>query len=245
MPHQGLTLDRQIRSDIEAKIYSGHWPPGSRLPFEVDLASVYGCSRMTVNKVMTALVAAGLIVRRRKAGTFVALPAGEQSLFVIHDLDQEAARLGTTHTHAILHRAIRPASKAETSERGVSDAGHVLSLRCRHDFGGVPFALEKRRIYLETVPAAAEEDFADIAPGTWLLQQVPWTKASHRVSARNATTAVAKALAVSPATACLILNRRTWHDGAVVTDVEITYPGDRHSFSGSFSPGGASFPSNR
>lgn len=243
MPHQGLTLDRRIRSDIEAKIYSGLWPPGSRLPFEVDLASTYGCSRMTVNKAMAALVAAGLIVRRRKAGTFVALPAGEQPLFVIHDLDQDAARLGTTHTHAILRRAIRLASKAETSKIEVSNAGQVLTLRCRHDFGGIPFALEQRRIYLDAVPAAAEENFIDIAPGTWLLQQVPWTKASHRISARNATMAVAKTLAVSPATACLILNRRTWHDGAVITDVEITYPGDRHSFSGSFSPGGIPFPS--
>ncbi len=238
MHRQNATLDHRIRSDIESNIYSGLWPPGSRLPFEVDLAATYGCSRMTVNKVMTALVAAGLIVRRRKAGTFVALPAGEQSLFAIHDLGQEAARLGTTHTHTILRRAIRPAPKT-----GTPAPGPALTLLCRHDFGDVPFALEQRRIYLDTVPAAAEESFADVAPGTWLLLQVPWTRASHRVSARNATAAVAKTLAIDPTTACLILNRRTWHDGAVVTDVEITYPGDRHSFSASFSQSGALFPS--
>ena len=131
---------------------------------------------MTVNKVMTALVEAGLIVRRRKAGTFVALPAGEQSLFAIHDLGQEAARLGTTHTHMFLRRAIRPAPKT-----GTSTLGPTLTLLCRHDFGDVPFALEQRRICLNAVPAAAEEGFGDISPGTWLLLQVPWTKASGTV----------------------------------------------------------------
>ena len=47
----------------------GHWPPGHRVPFEHELMETYSCSRMTVNKVMSALADAGLVVRRRRAGT--------------------------------------------------------------------------------------------------------------------------------------------------------------------------------
>jgi GntR family histidine utilization transcriptional repressor len=65
------TLHQSILSEIEGRIVSGEWPPGHRIPFEVDLAQQYGCSRMTVNKVMTQLAKAGLIERRKKSGSFV------------------------------------------------------------------------------------------------------------------------------------------------------------------------------
>ena len=55
------TLHSRILGDLEGKILSGAWAPGHRLPFEVDLAAQYGCSRMTVNKVM------GQLVRRLQA----------------------------------------------------------------------------------------------------------------------------------------------------------------------------------
>ncbi|WP_296253579.1 GntR family transcriptional regulator, partial [uncultured Stenotrophomonas sp.] len=49
------TLNHRIRSDIEGRILSGEWEPGFRIPFEHELMEQYGCSRMTVNKVLTAL----------------------------------------------------------------------------------------------------------------------------------------------------------------------------------------------
>ena len=53
---------------------SGEWAPGHRIPFEHELATEYGCSRMTVNKALSQLARAGLIERRRRSGSFV-LPA--------------------------------------------------------------------------------------------------------------------------------------------------------------------------
>ena len=32
------TLHQRILSDIEGRIVSGEWPPGHRIPFELDLA---------------------------------------------------------------------------------------------------------------------------------------------------------------------------------------------------------------
>ena len=48
-------LHQRIRDDIEARIMSGDWPPGHRIPFEHELMAEYGCSRMTVNKVLSTL----------------------------------------------------------------------------------------------------------------------------------------------------------------------------------------------
>ncbi|MFY8153816.1 MAG: GntR family transcriptional regulator, partial [Hyphomicrobiales bacterium] len=57
------TLHQRIRGDIEGRIMSGDLKPGDRIPFEHELSAHYGCSRMTVNKVLSALVDAGLIER--------------------------------------------------------------------------------------------------------------------------------------------------------------------------------------
>jgi GntR family histidine utilization transcriptional repressor len=54
------TLHQRILSDIEGRIVSGEWPPGHRIPFEIDLTKEYDCSRMTVNKALTQLAKAGL-----------------------------------------------------------------------------------------------------------------------------------------------------------------------------------------
>ena len=69
-------LYQRIRSDIEANIMSGDWPPGHRVPFEHELMETYSCSRMTVNKVLSALADAGLVVRRRQGRKLRVTAAG-------------------------------------------------------------------------------------------------------------------------------------------------------------------------
>src|SRR3712207_5211640 len=80
-------LHQRIRDDIEARIMSGEWPPGYRIPFEHELMAEYGCSRMTVNKVLSTLAANGLITRRRRAGTVVAEPSSQQAVLQIQDFE--------------------------------------------------------------------------------------------------------------------------------------------------------------
>ena len=58
----------------------------------------------------------------------------------------------------------------------------------------------------------------------------------HVFRARNAGFRLGRMLRLKPGMACLVLERRTWHQGTLVTEVTITYPGDRHWFIGRFSP---------
>lgn len=66
----GSSLSVRIRGDIERRILSGEWPPGHRILYEHELMAEYGCARMTVNRVLSSLAEAGLIERRRRAGSF-------------------------------------------------------------------------------------------------------------------------------------------------------------------------------
>jgi GntR family transcriptional regulator, histidine utilization repressor len=231
-----VPLSQQIRGDVERRIVSGDWPPGHRIPFEHELVRQYGCSRMTVNKALSALAAAGLIVRRRRAGSFVAQPRTERALMAIEDFAEAAARTGAEYRHQILFRRLAALGVAEARALGLPRGEPVRRIGCLHRFDGVPVAAERRLIVLRAVPAARTEPFTALPPGGWLLRNVPWTEAEHVIRARNADAGAAALLDVAAGTACLVLERRTWHLGAVVTSVEITYPGERHRFVGRFSP---------
>ena len=88
------TLHARIRAEIEARIRSGEWPPGHRIPPETDLVAEYGCSRMTVTTAMAALAAEGLVVRNRRAGTTVARPRTHSAVLHIPDIRAEIEARG-------------------------------------------------------------------------------------------------------------------------------------------------------
>jgi len=229
-------LYQRIRDDIEARIMSGEWPPGHRVPFEHELMAEYGCSRMTVNKVLSTLAANGLITRRRRAGSVVAVPSMERAVLEIQDFALEAARAGTVYRFRILHREVESLDVAAAQRIGLPVGTEMLSVTTLHLMDGVPGAYEQRLINLATVPEAGDERFASDPPGTWLLRRVPWTDAEHVVRAINADSYLAKRLQMEAGAACLVLERRTWQVGAFVTEARITYPGDRHHLVGRFSP---------
>lgn len=61
-----------LADELRRGILAGIWPVGSRLPTEDQLATRTGLSLTTVRRALDELVAAGLVVRRQGAGSFVA-----------------------------------------------------------------------------------------------------------------------------------------------------------------------------
>ncbi|RXR07501.1 histidine utilization repressor [Pseudoxanthomonas composti] len=235
-----LTLNQRIRGDIEARILSGEWPPGYRVPNEHALMAQYGCSRMTVNKVLSALAETGLIQRRRRAGSFVARPHPhmEQVALEIPDIPVEVASRGHRYGFELLERKCRKPARALPQEVEVAGGHTVLSLRSLHLADGRPFALEERVINPVAVPEALGMDFSCTVPGSWLLQHVPWTRAQHRISAINADATQAQRLQVATGTACLVIDRQTWRGEAAITYVRQVFLGEAYDLIARFSPGG-------
>jgi GntR family histidine utilization transcriptional repressor len=91
-------------------------------------------------------------------------------------------------------------------------------------------------INLQTVPEAADEEFGETAPGPWLLSQVPWSAAEHKIFAIGVEEEEGAMLSIPPATACLVVERRTWNKSGPVTHVRFVYPGNRHALYARFTP---------
>jgi GntR family transcriptional regulator, histidine utilization repressor len=229
-------LGDRIRFELERRILSGEWRPGDRIPSEHELMDSYACSRMTMNKVLSAMAAAGLIVRRRRVGSFVAIPRGDRAVLEIQDFATEAQRLGHVYRHLVRGWRIERLDPSRAAALGLTVGDEVVHVRCLHLMNGTPDAYEDRVISLATVPDARQARFRDVPPGTWLLRNVPWTQAEHVIRATNADARLSRVLRLKLGAACLVLERRTWHSGALVTVVTITYPGDRRAFTGRFSP---------
>jgi len=235
LPAAPGSLSERILFEVRARILSGEWPPGHRIPFEHELTEAYSCSRMTVNKALTELAKAGLIERRRKLGSFVARPHSQSAMIEIKDVGAEVAALGLAYRFEVLMRTTRRATRADRARIEVSSDQSVLAVRCRHDAAEAPFCLEERLINLAAVPEAADEPFEARAPGPWLLARVPWSRAEHRIRAEAAGRETERTLGLAEGAPCLVIERRTWSGKAPVTQVRLTYPAS-HELVARFSP---------
>lgn len=238
IPMRDLSLSQRIRADIEGRILSGEWLPGTRIPFEHELMAHYGCARMTVGKAIAQLVEAGLVERRRRAGSFVRKPVGQAAVLEIPDMKAEVTSLGMSYHVDIFGRVERHATPDDSARLGEGSSRPVLHLLCLHRADDQPYAYEDRLIALDAVPDARDVRFEAEPPGTWLLNHVPWQEAEHAISAVNVEARISKMLDIEPHAACLLVERRTWSNGSVLTAVRLWFPGTRQRLIARFAPRG-------
>lgn len=226
-------LHDRIRQDIEVRIMSGAWGVGHRIPYEHELMAEYGCSRMTVNKALSALAERGLLDSRKRAGTFVSAPRVHRAALEIPEISAEIRTQGKVYRLGMIARTEREADAGDRELLAIA-GGRVLALTCLHRADDRPFALEERLINLTEVSAARDVDFAVESPGAWLLGHVPWTDARHRIRAIAAKRPVAERLGLALGAACLSVERWTWRTEARITYVRQIYPGERYELAASF-----------
>jgi GntR family histidine utilization transcriptional repressor len=230
-----LTLHERIRTDIEGKILSGQLSPGDRIPIEHDLMRIYGCSRMTVNKAVSALAAAGLVERRRRFGTIVARPRVHAMIIDVPDLPTEVSRRGKLYAFRLLSRRTRKPRRGDLAEQELAAKANLLEVTGLHLADAVPLAFEHRLVSLAKVPDIADADLSASPPGTWLLQHVPWTDAATRIAAIGADAEHAEHLGLAAGTPCLSIERRTWRGPDQITLVRQTFVGSAFDLSAQFS----------
>lgn len=231
-------LYRRIKQAIARPILAGSLAPGMRLPSEHAFMAWFGTSRMTVNRALSLLAEDGLIVRQRRAGSFVAQRIARHAVMEMRDIADEIAETGAAYSHEVLVQRVRPLSGALGRALGLPKRTPVLQILCLHHADGQPALLEDRVINLAAAPAAAEQRFDAVPPNRWLIRNVPWTHAEHAVRALNADKQEALLLGLKKRAACLAIDRVTWNGETAITQVSLLYPGERHRLVGRFTPGG-------
>jgi multiple sugar transport system substrate-binding protein len=70
-PDQPIPIYFQLKTLLLEDILSGRYGPDDRLPTEHELCARYGISRTPVNRALSELADEGMIIRRRRHGTYV------------------------------------------------------------------------------------------------------------------------------------------------------------------------------
>lgn len=213
--------------EVRRRIHARDWPPGALIPNEADLAAEFGVARATVNRALRTLAEAGLLDRRRKAGTRVALQPVAKATLDIPVLRLEVETRGKTYGYRLLTRreAVPPGKIATAMLTGPAPLLHIRALHLADD---APYALEDRWINPAVIPAARDQAFTAISANEWLLAHAPYTHGEIGFSATNAAQSEAADLGCAPGAALFVLERLTWDHDRAITRVRISYaPGHK------------------
>lgn len=215
-----------VQAEALRRIRSREWPPGARIPDEADLATELGCARATVNRALRDLAEAGLLERRRKAGTRVPLNPVRKATFDIPIIRQDIESRGLVPGYRLLAQDMAPAPPDLADD--LPKSATLMRLRAVHLADDAPFCLEERWINPLTAPGILVADLSGISANEWLVQNTSFTGGEIAFGAVNADGATADLLGCAAGTALFIIDRTTRTGGALITSVRLSYaPGYR------------------
>lgn len=215
---------QDIHAEVLRRIRSREWPPGAQIPSDADLAEGFGCARATVSRALRELAEAGLLTRRRKAGTRVALDPVRKATLQIPVIHDEVEARGGRYGYALIARATAAPPPAVRSRMGLSADAQLLHLKALHLSDGAPYAFEDRWVNLNAVPALAEVDLERISANAWLVRNVPYSRGELTLSSQVAEAETASALQCPSGAALFLVERTTWMADQPITWVRQCYP---------------------
>jgi GntR family histidine utilization transcriptional repressor len=218
---------QDIQAEALRRIPVRQWKPGERIPDEAVLAQEFGCARATVNRALRELAGTGMLERRRKGGTRVALFPVRKAVFDIPVIRQDIGDRGLAYGYRLLAdrtEAAPPDTLAALRLPAGTRLRHVTAL---HLADARPWCLEDRWIN-PALPGLAQARFDTLSANEWLVQSIGLTGGGVAFSALAADAATAAALGCPPGVALFAVDRTTWIEATPVTAVRLTYaPGHR------------------
>ena len=211
-------LYQRVKQYVVQKIESGDLQPNSRVPSENELVAQLNVSRMTANRALKELSAEGILVRVAGVGTFVAEAQTEGHLVEVRNIAEEVRERGHSYSNIVVaHGAVSVTPTIATVmelEQSVNSVFHSLIV---HLEDGRRLQVEDRYVNAQAVPDYIHLDLSEATPAGYLLANVPLHKVEHRVRAAMPSPEIQQLLNMEDNVPCLILDRRTWSSGKLVS----------------------------
>ena len=229
-----IPLYQQVKSYILERIDSGEWLPDTRVPSENELVETLNISRMTANRALRELTDMGQLVRIQGVGTFVAPHKPKTPLLEVRSIAEDIKLRGGVHSSAVHLLVQETASLKLALEMELPPGSVVFHSILVHKNRDVPVQLAERFVNPATAPDYLKQDFTRLTPSHYLFQVAPLTEVEHVVEAILPDKRTCKFLLVEADEPCLMLHRRTWSNGVVVTKSTFIYPGSRYQIGSRF-----------
>lgn len=225
---------QRVKDLVTEQIASGRWREGDTLPSENQFVESLGLSRMTINRALRELTAQGLLRRVMGVGTFVAPNKGSSALVEVHNIADEVRRRGHRYHARVLSLREEEAGPEISAQFGLGERHTVFRSRVVHFEDDVAIQLEDRYVNPDFAPGYLEQDFTLRTPFTFLSEVAPLGKGEHIVEAVPPSTEECAILGIESSEPCLLIQRRTWSQDALVSIARLLHPGSRYRLEGTF-----------
>ncbi len=214
---------QSVHTEVLRRIHAREWEPGDLIPNEADLALEFGCARTTMNRALRAVAESGLLDRRRKAGTRVAVQPVAKATLAIAVIRCEIEERGQQYGYRLISRgeAVPPLALSTAMKTQVDQT--LLYVRALHLADDAPYAFEDRWINIVAAPEALDENFEDMSANEWLLKNAQYTHGEIVFSATSASKDEAEALQCAVQSPLFTVNRMTLNGSSAVTKVRLLY----------------------
>lgn len=213
-----------IQAEVMRRIRTRVWQPGDLIPGEIEMAREFGCARATISRALRALADEGVLDRRRRAGTRVALTPVRRATLSIPVIRREVEARGALYRHSLLSRSDGPASPAITARMGLAAGTRLLHLQTLHLADDRPWCFEDRWINPAAVPAILDAPLSQISANEWLVQNAFFSDGDIAFQAEAASPALAEILSVPTGAPLFTIERATRTETQPITSVRISYP---------------------
>lgn len=150
-----------IASRAEARIRSGEWLAGSRLPPERELCAILEVSRATLRQALAELEERGLITRHQGRGTFVTRPRFQAALSGFFSIREALGARGMAVTTRVLSVGSVEASRQMSSDLGCLPGDPLIRLERLRIVESEPLVLETSHLPGTLFPGLERADFAN------------------------------------------------------------------------------------
>ncbi|MEG8219876.1 histidine utilization repressor [Sphingomonas sp. HH69] len=224
-----------IKQSLIDAVRQGILKPGDRVESEAELVARFGVSRMTANRALRELQAAGVLVRRTGIGSFIAEPRPIGQLIEIRNIADEVRGRG----HAYRARVVQNQEARATVETAplleVPLGTRLFHSIIVHHETEFPIQLEERFVLASAAPDYGSLDFTQMTPNEYLTRIAPLERVEHRVCATMPDERIRGMLGLAQGEPVLRMTRRTWSRSRLVSHAWLTHPGNRFELSAAFS----------
>ena len=224
-----------IKQSICDAVRDGQLKPGDRVPSEAELVQQFDVSRMTANRALRELQAAGVLVRRAGSGSFVAEPKPIGQMIEIRNIAEEIRERGHIYRARVVQNDEIRANADMAALLEVPVGTRLFHSIIVHHEAEFPIQLEERFVLASAAPDYGKIDFTRMTPNEYLTRTAPLERVEHRVRAEMPDARTHSMLGLSDGEPVLRMTRRTWSHSRLVSHAWLTHPGSRFELSAAFS----------
>jgi len=218
----------KVKKYLIAGIGNGSWQVGNRVPSENELVDLCKVSRMTARRALDELLREGTLIRIKGKGSFVSEEKQQSSLIQIRSIAAEIKDNGFMHRAEMLQCARELATPLTIKNLLLNENEYCGHSQILHYQEATPIQLEKRWVNLRLIPQYTQQNFNLITPNEYLTSIAPVTEAEHCVEAIIGNISTRKLLELNKDEAILLLERKTWCNGQIVSYAQLYHPGSRY-----------------